>query len=195
MKNNRKRVAAILACRVGSKRLFGKPMQLVGKYSILYLIIKQIKKELGIKNTTVCVLFTIGYSKEKLRYLIPPDVILLTKGVGVTNRKNILNVSGYVEGQNLVSIADLVICKCGYSIISECLTNGTPFYFISDPSHKEQEAISKGLKRLGNGSPLTLDELTHLKLTKQNISSYTKFPKIKNETKNATSLILEFLRT
>jgi len=40
----KKKIAAVIACRVNSTRLFGKPMQLVGDYPILHLLVQQIKK-------------------------------------------------------------------------------------------------------------------------------------------------------
>jgi len=43
-KKSEKRAAAVIACRVGSDRLFGKPLQLVGNFTILELLINQIKK-------------------------------------------------------------------------------------------------------------------------------------------------------
>lgn len=55
MKKNQNKIAAVLACRVGSSRLFGKPMQKVGKYTILELLIKQIKKSKMISDVVLAI--------------------------------------------------------------------------------------------------------------------------------------------
>ena len=43
MLKKHKKIAAIIACRVDSERLFGKPLQLIDNYSILHLLIKQLQ--------------------------------------------------------------------------------------------------------------------------------------------------------
>jgi len=75
-----KKVAAILACRVHSSRLFAKQLQLVGNYSILQLTLNQLKKSklideivLGISERPGNEVF-INFAKEhQLKFIIGDD--------------------------------------------------------------------------------------------------------------------------
>ena len=50
-----KSIAAVLPCRAYSTRLFAKPLQLVGDYSILELLIKQLKKSKEINDIVLAI--------------------------------------------------------------------------------------------------------------------------------------------
>ena len=78
------KVAAVLACRVYSTRLFAKPLQLVGNYTILELLIEQLKKSkfiddvvLSIADTAGSDLFVDFAKKHNLTYVIGDEVDVL----------------------------------------------------------------------------------------------------------------------
>ena len=90
-------------------------------------------------------------------------------------------------------MADLVICKCGYGFISECLTNGTPFYYIADNNHLEQKAISCELEKQGIFNRLSFEDVSKLNLTCDKIMSMSLNKKeCKNE--EVSKLILQTLK-
>ncbi len=114
-------------------------------------------------------------------------------GTNVKKSLNAIDLSNWIEGQELVSASDFVICKCGYGLISECLTNGIPFFYLVDDKHLEQKAMSAELseKKLGRRiSYEILNELTFDKKFFQNLPKIKKMP-IDNET--VAHKILEFL--
>lgn len=71
------KVAAVITCRVNSTRLFGKPLQIVGGYSILHLLVKQIEKArlvdeivLAISKESGNEIFIEFAKKHKLKFII-----------------------------------------------------------------------------------------------------------------------------
>ncbi len=48
-------IAAVIACRVNSSRLYAKPLQLIGKYTILELLLKQIKQSSYIDEVVLAI--------------------------------------------------------------------------------------------------------------------------------------------
>lgn len=86
MLKNKKRnkIAIVLACRLFSKRLFAKPLQLVGDYTVLELLIKQIKKSKIIDEIVLAISEGIGHElfvnfakKEKIKYVIGNETDVL----------------------------------------------------------------------------------------------------------------------
>jgi len=53
--SKKKKIAAVVACRVDSDRLFGKPMQLINTFPILHLLIKQLKTSKLIDDVVLAV--------------------------------------------------------------------------------------------------------------------------------------------
>ena len=108
------------------------------------------------------------------------------------NSDNVKYIKPWIEGQNIVSASDLVICKCGYGMISECLTNETPFLYISDDNHLEQKAISEQLEEMGFENRLTEKDLDNLVLNKEFISKI-KIKKENNATENVSNILKEYV--
>jgi uncharacterized protein (TIGR00661 family) len=152
----------------------------------------EFRKIFNINNKEKCIFFSLGNSEENLQCNIGSNVKVLTNGVKIRNNYSI-NVSKYTEQQNLVSCADLVICKCGYGLISECVVSGTPFLYVYDPNHLEQMAIVNTLRRQGFGKGISLIELNRLCIDDKFIASIKKFSKQPIKTKQATKYIQEFL--
>ncbi len=55
IKNSKKKVVCVPACRIDSSRLFGKPRQLIGEYTILELLINQIKRSKIIEDIVLAI--------------------------------------------------------------------------------------------------------------------------------------------
>lgn len=117
-----------------------------------------VRQELGIPKDKKLVLLSLGGLKEKPKIKKMSSIEFLDisdySKIGKTNSK--INL---VEGQNLINASDLVICKCGYGFISECLTTGTKFRYVLEPKHKEANAIHKDLLKLGLKNMITLRDL------------------------------------
>ena len=104
------------------------------------------------------------------------------------------DLSDTTEGQDLVSISDLVICKCGYGLISECLTNGISFFYVADDTHPEQMAIHNDLLKRGYDNRITFDEINQLDLSSKFIRNTPKINPEPIELDNIINHILNFIK-
>ena len=152
---------------------------------------KEIRDRLGIKDDELCVFIALDNYHHVLG-TIDKKIKILTAGAKI-NSKNILKINTWVEGQNLVNASDLVICKCGYGLISECLTNEIPFLYLMDDQHLEQNAIHNELKKKGLKNKLTMEELNLLNINHEFINSLNPLKKQNIDTKKAVDIILEML--
>ncbi len=127
---------------------FGTKMNLKNKHDVglvarLPTISKhQMRKRLGIEKQEKLVLISLsGMLKNPIKF--PRNICVLD----VSDYSIIKNskIDVFVNGQNLVNAADLVICKCGYGFVSECLTSGTKFYYVIDKKHQEANGIHREL--------------------------------------------------
>jgi N,N'-diacetyllegionaminate synthase len=91
LKNSEKKIVAVLACRVDSNRLFAKPLQLIGKFRILELLINQIKKSkliteiiLAISNKPGNEIFIDFAQKNKLKFILGDDIDVLKRLIDAT---------------------------------------------------------------------------------------------------------------
>ncbi len=71
------KIAAVIACRVDSTRLFGKPLQLVGNYPILHLLVNQLQKSSLIKEIVLAIsekpgneIFKDFAKKNKIKFIV-----------------------------------------------------------------------------------------------------------------------------
>jgi len=119
---------------------------------------------------------------------VPIQVI----STGARIKPSYKQISPWIEGQDLIFASNLVICKLGYGMVSECLTNGIPFLYLTDPNHKEQNSISKELDILGLENKITNEELQNLDLEKIKKRKIT-LKKQENKTNMAVQLISEML--
>jgi spore coat polysaccharide biosynthesis protein SpsF len=116
MKNQK--IIAVLPCRIYSTRLFAKPLQLVGNYEILQLLISQLKKSslldkivLAISNDPGSKLYVNFAKKLKIPYVLGSEIDVLgrlIKGIKKENGDTLLRVTSenpfiYWEGiDNLI---------------------------------------------------------------------------------------------
>ena len=154
---------------------------------------EMIRKQLGINNSQLVVLFALGGSTRELICKNDDNVTILSVDTKLKHANNIIYVSKWIEGQDLVAASDLVICKCGYGIISECLTNGIPFHYVMDDNHLEQRSISKELSNRGFENRITFDKIDSLYLDDEYVNSFFHPKKETIDTNSVVRYISEFL--
>jgi len=150
----------------------------------------EIREQIGIKNSDYLVLVALGGSKKEIVCKNTKDVKILSMDSMVKSSFPILNFSQWLEGQELVMASDLVIGKCGYGILSECLTNGIPFFYISDDSRVELRKISEELSTIRINGKTSYEELEKLLLDRTFIESLSRPEKCPIDTENVVNIIL-----
>lgn len=151
------------------------------------------RKELGIKNSEIVVLVAIGNSNEKLEFSKNTNIKILSLDSNIEPSSNVKFLPNWIEGQDLVQMSDLVICKCGYGMVSECLSNGIPFFYLFDEEHLEQKAISSELNKLQKGTGMTYDELRNY-IAKDELLNSKKYEKFQLGNHDVANLIKEFIK-
>jgi len=153
-----------------------------------------IRKEIGLKEKEYAVLFAMGGSNQEIICRHEKNIKILTMNSIVNSTQNVLNYSDWLEGQELVLASDLVICKCGYGIISECLTNGIPFLYVSDDTRIELKQVSHELENLGLYNKRTFNEINNFKIDQNFLESIDKPKKQNVDTRSVINHILEILK-
>jgi len=126
----------------------------------------------------------LGLSESDFFIFIPLDENFTICGEFATNTKIITLgakikdvpyqvISPWVEGQNLVSACNQLICKCGYGLVSEALTNNIPFQYLSDDSHFEQQAIDQYLSNLGYDNRIITNDLSNINIAQSSTNPKT----------------------
>lgn len=102
-KLNPKKIVAVIPCRLDSKRLFGKPMQIIGNYTILELLIQQIKKSKIVKEVVIAISEGVGKEvfidfckNKKIKYILgdEEDVVKrLIDGAKIIDAKNLVRIT------------------------------------------------------------------------------------------------------
>ena len=152
---------------------------------------KAIRENLGLKESDICVFINLDkYFKIKTR--TENNIKIISTGARIDSN-NVKYIEPWIEGQDLINASDLVICKCGYGMISECLTNGIPFLYILDDNHLEQKAIYDELISRGLQNRITENDFNDLILDREYISQI-KIRREKNETEVAASILREFIK-
>ena len=149
---------------------------------------KLVRAKLGVKESDICIFVNLS-NYFTIKSKIPSNVKIISTGAYI-NSDNVKYIKHWIEGQNIIAASDLVICKCGYGMISECLTNGIPFLYISDDNHLEQKAISDQLNKMGLENRITEKELEELVITKESISKI-KVKKENNVTESVSNILKE----
>ena len=160
---------------------------------ILSLPKKKIREQLKIKDNEIVILFALGGSDIEVNCKNSKNVRILSMNTTVSN-SNHIQLSDWNEGQEIVAAADLVICKCGYGLISECLTNGIPFCYVSDDNHMEQQAISKELYKIGLDNRISFDDLKNFEINEKYEKIMASAQKKSLDNESAINLILQYLK-
>lgn len=154
----------------------------------------EVRKLYGINKLSPCVLFALGGSKNKISFSYDNNIQIISLNTKFENSITTHDLSNTTEGQNLVSIADLVICKCGYGLISECLSNGIPFLYLADDSHPEQMAISDELIKRGINSRVSFEYIKQLYISSQFIQNIPKINHDSVDLDDTINYILKFIK-
>jgi hypothetical protein len=154
----------------------------------------EVRKLYGINKSFPCILFALGGSKNKISFSYDDNIQIISLNTKFENSITTHDISDTAEGQNLVSIADLVICKCGYGLISECLSNGIPFLYLADDSHPEQMAISNELIKRGINSRVSFEDIKQLHISSQFIQNIPKISHDSIDLDDTINYILKFIK-
>jgi UDP-N-acetylglucosamine:LPS N-acetylglucosamine transferase len=154
---------------------------------------QQIKKELGIDSSFRIVLVALGGSTHSLKFKTDDKTVILSMNSRISDKHNVIDVTNWIEGQDLVSISDLVICKCGYGFVSECISNRIPFFYLLDSKHREQNAISKQLSKMKLGKKISLNQLNNLEFNEKFFLGLSKTRKIHLENQKTAHAILKLI--
>ncbi len=179
---------------IGSEMNHFKTKKKVGLVARIPLLTRdESRKHLGIGENDFVVLFAMGGNEITINCKTDKNIKILTMNAAVGKVNDIINLSDYPEGQDVVAASDLVICKCGYGMASECLTNGVPFrYFVSNNPIEQVQAAD--LKRHKFGTSITSEELEELDLTCDSLKSIQPIKKETLGTNQVIEYISEFLR-
>jgi len=157
--------------------IFGTKMKFKNKIKIGFVSRKptvskdKFRKSLGIKkNEKLVILSLSGMAKIPLNYSKNIKIIDISDYSNLKSSK----LKNLVEGQNLINAADLVICKCGFGFITECLSNGVKFCYIIDSKHKEAQGIHLELKKLGLNQNITLNFLSKSFINNKFINNFSR---------------------
>jgi len=153
---------------------------------------KIIRRKLGLKESDVCLFVTLG-KYFKIKVTAQANVKVISTGAKI-DFCNVKYIEPWIEGQNLIAASDLVICKCGYGMISECLTNGVPFLYVSDDTHLEQKAISDKLVSMGLCNRIFENELNDFTLSNY-YNSKIGYRKINNDSKTVVEIVEQFIKS
>ena len=187
IKNSYKNVDIILRLSLGTAVDFQNvhKMGVVARHSTLSR--KQIRKDLGIKSNEQLVLVSLS-GKEKIQLKHSKNIkILDVSDYSIIKKSRMKNL---IEGQNLVAAADLVICKCGYGFVSECLTSKTRFFYILEPKHTEANSIHKELQKLGLKNRISRKQLLSTTINDKFIKS-TMVSKVSFDNQNIVKKIIK----
>ena len=151
---------------------------------------KIVRKNLGVDESKFLIFvnlpdfFHITISSQQ-------DVQVISTGAQV-NIDDPIIIKPWTEGQNLVASSDLVVCKCGYGMISECLTNNISFQFLMDENHPEQKAMFKELNSLGINSSISDWKSGEIDIDIN--LNVKKLGHVANDNTKVKELILEFIK-
>lgn len=102
MIKNKPKIVAVIACRVDSERLYAKPLQLIGKFKILELLINQIRKSSLIDEIVLAISENPGNEafldfakKYKIKYVVGDDEDVL---------KRIIDAADYVKADQIFRV-------------------------------------------------------------------------------------------
>jgi spore coat polysaccharide biosynthesis protein SpsF len=106
LKKSQKKIVAVLACRVDSTRLYAKPLQKVGNFKILELLIEQIKKSKIIEDIILAIskepgneMFIDFAQKNKLKFILGSDRDVLKRLIDAAHYVN-ANVIFRITSEN-----------------------------------------------------------------------------------------------
>ena len=159
---------------------------------------KKIINSLKLKTLPVSC-YLADYNTKIIKNNYNTNVINLSNGNLILNDREIKKE--FYEGQNIISISQLVIAKIGYGIISECLKFQRPMILISRGNYPENESLRKEVKKFSIGKIIdveksydgieipTIEQIykLNIRINKKSIQDLEKKPKV-------SQLIIDFLK-
>ena len=152
---------------------------------------KVIREQLGLSKNQKLVLLALSGFKEKKWFYKSDNIEILD----ISDYSSVLKSRqkiNFVEGQNLINASDLVICKCGYGFISECLGTGVKFRYLLEPEHKEAVTIHKSLVKMGLKNMIKTQDIRKLELDHNYIAESGSFL-VKNYNAEISNKILSVI--
>jgi N,N'-diacetyllegionaminate synthase len=151
------KIAAVIACRVDSTRLFAKPLQLVGEKPILEHIINQLKKCKSIDEIVLAISENKGNEKfiqfakiNKIKYVTGDDFDVLgriIKGAEYVKSNIVVRVTSEDPIKHFIEINSTIQKhiknKFDYSQCLEGLPEGTGFEIINLDALKKSHKLGK----------------------------------------------------
>lgn len=153
----------------------------------------EIRKQLNIKDSEKLVFLALGDSEDVFDINFDKEMKVVSTGTKIKKCDDLISLPNYVEGQDLVAASDLVIAKCGYGVISESLNSNTPFVYVFDEFHKEQNTMHNSLCNLGLQNNIGFDELQNIVFDHDFIKKTRSLPKKKIDTSNVVNFLQEEL--
>lgn len=154
---------------------------------------EDIRKELGIKKNEKLVSIAMSVTLEG-KFHFEENIKILSMNSVIKNCQNVIAMPQEIESQDIVNASDFVICKCGYGMISECLTNGIPFYYVSDDNHLEQKAMTQELSGYSLAKRTTLVEIRNLNFNQKFIDNLPVEDKMPRYNETIIKHIMEYLK-
>jgi uncharacterized protein (TIGR00661 family) len=151
----------------------------------------KIRQELGLTNSDFMVFVNLP-NFYNILFPLQKNLKVFSTGA-TTNIEKTEFIEPWIEGQNLNLAADLVLSKCGYGMISECLTSGTPFRFLIDETHPEQIAIKKYLKFLNFENMISSGKSGEIKFEISDLDVH-RYEPFKRNNLTVKNMIMEFFK-
>jgi hypothetical protein len=153
---------------------------------------KELRDKFGIKDSDIVITFALGGSEIEIKEKPKNNIKILSMNTKIKNVHNAINLTNWDEGQEIVAASDMVVCKCGYGIISECLNNGIFFNYLADDKHLEQKAMSQEISKNRWGRRMTFEELKQFQFNDIG-EKHQNIKRIPRDTKSVIRYISEFL--
>jgi uncharacterized protein (TIGR00661 family) len=153
----------------------------------------EIREKFGLNKQDFVITIALGNSKKSLFFDFGNNCKIISFDKNIKTDSALIQLDNWIEGQDIISISNLVICKCGYGLISECVTNGIPFYYVYDTEHLEQKSISDELNSKNIGNVISLKNTEPNYFSMQSINKLQFPPKEKIDNKNIVNTINELL--
>ena len=151
-----------------------------------------LRNNLGVKKEEKIVTISLGNYQKKIKPKFAENIKVISLGTKIEGN-NIIKISKNIPGHEIVSISDLVICKCGYGFVSECVSNNIPFFTIFSKKHNEQISIIKKLESFGFHNTINLKEINDLLITDKFIESIKPIKRIRVENTKVLKKIMELI--
>lgn len=152
---------------------------------------EEVRKDLELTKSEFLVSIALGQLNRPINCDLD-NIKIISMGSNIQG-KNVKSLPSFIPSQNAISTSNLVIGKCGYGLISECLTNGVPFCYFLDENHLEQKAMSLELSKRRLGEKISLEDFEQLILDENFLHRFSEQEPTPIDNENVANRILEFV--